>query len=95
MTLRLVLMALVLALRMHLSLSAFSLKLRARLLSLKKSYVSSMKRALEEGHLPEGLREELLKLYSKELDDVASTLSSIVRTTNLIGLLCPRRTTSR
>jgi len=94
-TFRLVLTALVFALRAYLSLSAFSFKLRVRLFFLKRSYVSKMKRALEEGRLPKDLREELLELYSKELDNVASTLSSIAKTTNLMELLRSRRTTSR
>jgi len=94
-TLGLVLAALVLALRTYLSLSVFGLKLRTRLFFLKRFCVSKMKRALEKGRLPEDLREELLKLYSRELDHVASASGSIAKTANLIGLLRSRRTTSR
>jgi len=94
-TFRLVLTALAFALRASLSLFTFGLKLRTRLFFLKRAYVSKMKKALEKDCLPEDLREELLKLYSKELDKVTSTLSSIAKTTNLMGLLRPRRTTRR
>jgi len=93
-TFRLVLTALAFALRASLSLFTFGLKLKTRLFFLKRSYVSRMKKALEKGRLPKDLREELLKLYSRELNNVASTLSSIAKT-NLMGLLRSRRTTRR
>jgi hypothetical protein len=88
--LRLALAALAFAVRTFLSLSAFSFKLRARLFFLRRAYISKMKRALDEGALPEDLREELLKLYCERLDGLLSSLRSTFRATNLVRSLFPR-----
>jgi len=88
--LRLALAALAFAVRTFLSLSAFSFKLRARLFFLRRTYISKMMRALDEGGLPEDLREELLELYCERLDGFLSSLRSTFRATNLVKSLLPR-----
>jgi transcription initiation factor TFIIIB Brf1 subunit/transcription initiation factor TFIIB len=85
--LRLVITVFAFASRTLLSLLAFSFKLRTRLFFSKRAHVSRMKRILKKNRLPDELREELLKLYSKELDRITSALGSIARVTELVKLL--------
>ena len=91
MALRLTLVALVLAMRAFLSLSAFSFKLRVRLFFLKRAYTSGMNKALERSGLPDDLKEELLELYNEELDRLISALSSVARVARLLKSLRPQR----
>jgi hypothetical protein len=85
--LRLAIAALAFALRTLLSLLTFSFKLRLKLFFSKRAHVSRMRRTLKKNRLPDDLREELLELYSKELDEITSALSSIARVTGLVKLL--------
>jgi hypothetical protein len=89
--LRLAITVLAFALRTLLSLLAFSFKLRMKLFFSKKAHVSRMRRTLKKNRLPDYLREELLELYSKELDEITSTLSSIAKMTELVKLLNHKR----